>query len=174
MDDRALLEAAAKAAGMETRFDRATSMFRARFPGSGDTFPVWNPFHDDGDALRLAVKLGIGLAGSESHVWACKLRMCDIHEPRGSDSYAATRRAIVRAAAAMAAAVAAERERCAQLCSDEAMRLSKTGDYGQGYKVHTVNPVRHCPTCNQARSRGCWEPDCKWPCGHKSDSTTRT
>ena len=65
---------------------------------SGTTREAWNPLADDGDALRLAVKLGVGLAGSESHVWACKINVCDIHEPRGSDPLAATRRAIVRAA----------------------------------------------------------------------------
>lgn len=41
----------------------------------------WNPLTDDGDALRLAVKLNLDI--------------------RYKDSYAATRRAIVRAAAAI-------------------------------------------------------------------------
>ena len=87
MTDRELLELAAKAAGIA----HVTPMMIE--------WGQWNPLTDDGDALRLAVTLRIGLAGSESHVWACKLDVCDIHEPRGSDSYAATRRAIVRAAA---------------------------------------------------------------------------
>ena len=47
----------------------------------------WNPIDDDGDALRLAVKLGIDV-----FPWQDKHR--DRH-----DLYAATRRAIVRAAA---------------------------------------------------------------------------
>lgn len=107
MSDRELLELAAKAAGLTDYEwdDGSASMVKCvvRIIQGDDTTTYeilrWNPRTDDGDALRLAVKLGIGLAGSESHVWACKLDICDIHEPIGSDPCAATRRAIVRAAA---------------------------------------------------------------------------
>ena len=51
----------------------------------------WNPLTDDGDALRLAVKLGIWTLTYSDDDWEC----CD------HDGYAATRRAIVRAAAAI-------------------------------------------------------------------------
>ena len=59
----------------------------------------WNPLTDDGDALRLAVKLDmiIDVRGNHSAVavWP------DVVEPIDKDPYAATRRAIVRAAAAI-------------------------------------------------------------------------
>jgi hypothetical protein len=102
MKDRELLEAAAKG---RRPCDRQLGWHGPDgLAPCGKTLVVeWQPLTDDGDALRLAAKLGIGLSGSDSHVWACKLDVCDIHEPRGSDSNAATRRAIVRAAAAMAA-----------------------------------------------------------------------
>lgn len=100
MTDRELLEMAAKAAGKAngTWFDGWSDDGR-------ETGTFWNPLTDDGDALRLAVKLGIAVYppedpmddatvhvdGEESH-W--------ISEPAlDGDPYAATRRAIVRAAA---------------------------------------------------------------------------
>jgi hypothetical protein len=88
MTDRELLELAAKAA----RIDYV--------PGeSWDEDAGWNPLEDDGDALRLAVKLnlcvvhtGIGVSVSEA---GCHSSIEHSHP----DPYAATRRAIVRAAA---------------------------------------------------------------------------
>ena len=58
MTDRELLEAAARAAGLHTRSDR-TSVWIVEDDGS----PVhrWNPLTDDGDALRLAVKLRLSI-----------------------------------------------------------------------------------------------------------------
>ena len=50
MSDRELLELAAKAAEVHAGFINEY--------GGGKTF-CWNPLTDDGDALRLAVKLGI-------------------------------------------------------------------------------------------------------------------
>ncbi len=110
MTDRELLERAAKAAGMETRWERVTSQLRARVPGSGDAFPVWSPLTDDGDALRLAVKLRLTIQRPwmddertelrEVRVWSCEPDY--VHETLvGVDECAAVRRAIVRAAAAM-------------------------------------------------------------------------
>lgn len=60
----------------------------------------WNPLADDGDALRLAVKLQFGIftpkTYKEAEVWPTGLpRVVE----EDSDHYAATRRAIVRAAA---------------------------------------------------------------------------
>lgn len=102
MNDRELLEAAAKAAGLKVRF------FESYAPGLkvfGEN-RSWNPLADDGDALRLAVILRIK---HERHMgqpfvaaWAPDVAG-RFEEPEGADPYAATRRAIVRAAAAMAA-----------------------------------------------------------------------
>ena len=112
MTDRELLEAAAKAAGIE--------IDKSEFNGGGrgnDGFDItgsavldwhdyktWNPLTDDGDALRLAVKLGIvidfwltphlGVAGTVNfgkYKDAIFIGEQDIQE--------STRRAIVRAAA---------------------------------------------------------------------------
>lgn len=58
MNDRELLELAAKAAGMDIdpeRYDDAWGFALRR------TATWWNPLADDGDALRLAVKLGIDI-----------------------------------------------------------------------------------------------------------------
>lgn len=90
MNDRELLELAAKADGRTPSLDR------------GYAFGVWNPLTDDGDALRLAVKLGVTVYPPEDeHDDATASYQPDgwINEPQGSDPYAATRRAIVRAAA---------------------------------------------------------------------------
>ena len=106
MTDRELLEKAAKAAGMETMWDQPrgarTGVLRARLPGSGDAFPYWNPLQDDGDALRLAVKLRITPMLRALGCDASDAFMAMAYERYRDDPYAATRRAIVRAAAAMA------------------------------------------------------------------------
>ena len=60
----------------------------------------WNPLNDDGDALRLAVKLGISFRRMGVKVIAIGHSQCD--EYCNDDANAATRQAIVRAAAAMA------------------------------------------------------------------------
>jgi hypothetical protein len=121
MTDRELLEAAARAAGMESKWDQPrgakTGTLRARQPGSGDVFPYWMPLHDDGDALRLAVQCGIevSIATDEPDFEGRTSRACAgystaadprvryVFEDHGGDLFAATRRAIVRAAAAIAA-----------------------------------------------------------------------
>lgn len=54
----------------------------------------WNPFDDDGDALRLAVKLHL-LHGINTDILNHYLEL----QLPSDDPYAATRRAIVRAAA---------------------------------------------------------------------------
>ena len=104
MTDRELLEAAARAAGIKilcdphgawrncTGRDPAMNIFSAS---------LWNPLTDDGDALRLAVKLEIHITNRGQFAWARTIG-CDATEPMGSDPCAATRRAIVRVAAAMA------------------------------------------------------------------------
>ena len=93
-EDKELLTLAAKAAGIadgDVLYDM-------------DNDKVWNPLTDDGDALRLAVKLGIEIVFTENTVWLGKQHqlgdyIVDLYEPLNDDPYAATRRAIVRAAA---------------------------------------------------------------------------
>lgn len=109
MTDRELLEAAARAAGMETKWcqlrGESTGFLRARFREDGDAFPIWNPLTDDGDALRLAAKLRLSilpfLDGSEVCVQRHGEGFEDWVEQTAVDACAGWRRAIVRAAAAM-------------------------------------------------------------------------
>ena len=104
MNDRELLELAAKAAGIELvwhNFSNVPSLFKGL---SSDE--VWNPLTDDGDALRLAVKLRLEPRFIDnSHSQGAEPSRVTMHniagivENIGDDPYAATRRAIVRAAA---------------------------------------------------------------------------
>ena len=101
MTDRELLELAAKAAGLS-------------HPDGWDWIrnPLgynWDPLTDDGDALRLVVKLDFSSLlvwhypeGAKSRkVWSpnCEYDKGNASEAYGTDPLAATRRAIVRAAA---------------------------------------------------------------------------
>ncbi len=95
--DYKLLELAAKAAG---------ELYTERAPEGGlylSNGQDWNPLEDDGDALRLAVKVGIRPDWGGFDVEICRTssgarNFCYV-EPHGADPYAATRRAIVKAAA---------------------------------------------------------------------------
>lgn len=100
MTDRELLELAARAAEYEY----------AKYGGYivVDGIPGnWNPLTDDGDALRLAVKLQLSVDTDWYNNDACWFTEKTIvssmtsveEEPHNNDPYAATRRAIVRAAA---------------------------------------------------------------------------
>lgn len=101
MTDRELLELAAKAAGIEIQNAAFSSG-----PHLIGTLTRWNPLTDDGDALRLAVKLGMSMVLSSSGfkgptTWVrggAGLR-AEKTQPHEGDPYAATRRAIVCAAA---------------------------------------------------------------------------
>ena len=102
MTDKELLELAAKAAGIEVlgvSFEMDGSF--AGFPTGGQK--VWNPLTDDGDALRLAVKLEIyAIVAADLGVVSARIRngaRMSWRENINDDPYAATRRAIVRAAA---------------------------------------------------------------------------
>lgn len=105
MTDRELLEMAAKAAGIASvgygRNGIATGRNGACLVG------YWNPLTDDGDALRLAVKLDISFFGDfpqDVVVAAFDARkIAEIKNP--DDPCASTRRAIVRAAAAIGSAM---------------------------------------------------------------------
>jgi hypothetical protein len=106
MSDRELLELAAKAAWYDVVYESTyLTFFRQNVPGR----PIWNPLNDDGDALRLAVKLRLiidpvaeTLDGTApcAAVW-CEPKRSYIMEPFNDDPCAATRRAIVKAAAAI-------------------------------------------------------------------------
>ena len=100
MTDRELLEAAAKAADMDIAFDRPRAT--GKEPMDWDTGEPWNPLTDDGDALRLAVKLGIGISKPDRkfrNVRRAFLSDLEVFSVMHDDPLAATRRAIVRAAA---------------------------------------------------------------------------
>lgn len=106
--DRELLELAAKAAGLSECGWMADTFTHV----VDNIFVFWSPLDDDGDALRLAVRLAIDSPGARFEISVSKM-----YDGRGScvsgfyskdnptqsavdaDIYAATRRAIVRAAA---------------------------------------------------------------------------
>ncbi len=121
MTDRELLELAAKAAGLRIDdWNGYTPVYYIeRWSGDPREEPqqeprYWSPLDDDGDALRLAVKLGemfpcfmLGLYNRPAlpHVGSSIVRRDGsetyIEQDSGDDVGAATRRAIVRAAAEM-------------------------------------------------------------------------
>ena len=97
--DRELLELAAKAAGIDVRWYQGDCL---RVADKCNGFAgKWNPITDDGDALRLAVKLKFDILYYDTMIRVYpRLPKCIvIHQEVGDDPYAATRRAIVRAAA---------------------------------------------------------------------------
>ena len=101
MTDRELLELAAKAAGFLNWTPYNTGLFVETGHSRGSTGYHWNPLTDDGDALRLAVKLGIAPIQDQKEK-VCAAYWTDVHCVHSAykdDPYAATRRAIVRAAA---------------------------------------------------------------------------
>ena len=95
MTDRELLELAAKAAGIELWVDSVSGY---RNGPDGDT---WNPITDDGDAMRLAVRLRLCISPPDPYLNKVYVSApgAGAVEDCGDDPYAATRRAIVRAAA---------------------------------------------------------------------------
>lgn len=111
MTDRELLEAAAKAAGIDVWSGsgwQSDTLFRR--PAKPDATGVvsgveWNPLADDGDAFRLAVALQFTVrcyAGSTvAQTTVPAGPAVYIEETNHTDPAAATRRAIVRAAASM-------------------------------------------------------------------------
>lgn len=119
MTDKELIELAAKAAGygdvwsLDEHPD--VTYIGPRYAGGTVRYRVWNPLTDDGDALRLAVRLKLSVHLRPKRVeilsWptpnapygfdenADQFSKFETVEPYGTDRYAATRRAIVRAAA---------------------------------------------------------------------------
>jgi hypothetical protein len=108
MTDRELLELAAKAARYEgwTYHEGDNGMRSPARDGRGHAY--WSPLTDDGDALRLAVRLGMevyvdnhprGCACTEAESHTHKVPPCRSVVNHEDDAYAATRRAIVVCAA---------------------------------------------------------------------------
>lgn len=99
MNDRELLELAAKAGGIEL----TGRTFGGLYETVGQENRWWNPLTDDGDALRLAVRLRLdvmffeGLQEVQSA--HCTVGFSATGESYGDNVEAATRRAITRAAA---------------------------------------------------------------------------
>jgi hypothetical protein len=117
MDDRTLLEAAAKAAGIDaTAYYGPSDEFWGLVVDS--TGVEWNPLEDDGDALRLAYAVnasiqpkdgsdGPGQFGFFSWVEVRingRPQLFKEFHAQNTGAEAATRRAIVRAAAAIGGA----------------------------------------------------------------------
>jgi hypothetical protein len=126
MSDRELLELAAKAYGFgaeygvtwtESEYPKKSGKHGALWNGNGymDTAELWNPLTDDGDALRLAVSLGIKVTPYPIYQWPKHSVMADrlelstdgtsgpqVIEPYGDDARAATRRAVLLVAAEIA------------------------------------------------------------------------
>ena len=96
MTDKELLELAAKAIGLKLRYN---------YLGGRDARQLWDPLTDDGDALRLAVRLSIYIQifteSAVPSVFTRGMNQIGTEQtiPLGNDPNAATRRAIVRAAA---------------------------------------------------------------------------
>ncbi|NTT95262.1 hypothetical protein [Pseudomonas aeruginosa] len=115
MNDRELLELAALAAGIKARWFRVNQWRQVggnrMQTGQDDVFGThhrkpWNPLTDDGDALRLAVKLGLTVDIDLDESWTEIDYTADYQDKEireghggGTDPYGATRLAIVRAAA---------------------------------------------------------------------------
>ena len=110
--DRELLEAAAKAAGVEGKWHEQARAYAAPTGWLMPNGRTWNPLADDGDALRLFCALpwmcietsDVGVTVRErvqSRPSRVLLMWTEWLELYNGDTEAATRRAIVRAAAAM-------------------------------------------------------------------------
>lgn len=116
MDDRKLLELAAKAAGMHKLTEWSDGIWDHDSPhygypalheaGPGGACGSWNPLTDDGDALRLAFALGMSVdAGACMIDYAVpdaddeELETLETLEFEHGGDIANLRRAIVRAAA---------------------------------------------------------------------------
>ena len=103
MIDKELLELAAKAAGFKICSYQHGKANCYGLDGKHNFH--WNPLTDDGDALRLAVKLELTLGIPFDHtiamVWTNDISNFIGNAEKEGGIYAATRRAIVRAAAAI-------------------------------------------------------------------------
>ena len=103
--DRELLELAAKAAEIKGVWSERGQCLVA-CEGRGCSYDWWRPLEDDGDAFRLAVKLGF-IVDIDVEEHYTEVEFTSNYEDKSTseghafDAMAATRRAIVRAAAAI-------------------------------------------------------------------------
>jgi hypothetical protein len=107
--DRDLLELAAKACGIDAMWSETSRYMHAK--SLRQTFTLWNPLLDDGDALRLAVKLQLTVRNEQvasgytyCTTWDEDDKFPVVYSGENGNKvinkdYAATRRAIVLAAA---------------------------------------------------------------------------
>lgn len=100
MTDRELLELAAKAAGLNYSPEYGC-VFNDEYPQGVD----WNPLHDDGDALRLAVRI-VQLTSFYRFMKACIQAFRTEEHFSTDDGCLPTRRAITRAAAEIGKTIA--------------------------------------------------------------------
>lgn len=103
-DDQQLLALAAKAAGVVAKWNDFFGCYTTTWHGpGGQTLPQrWNPLTDDGDALRRAVALRMDIEFAPQATWLGTKINAPVPmtmELHSNDAMAATRRAIVRAAA---------------------------------------------------------------------------
>ena len=103
-DEKETLVLAAKACGLSLSFTDIGCM--AKFQNESHYTHTWNPLNSDGDALRLAVKLGLKIETNGTAHWGHVTYVDFSHtkyngpcETHGDDPYKATRLAIVAAAA---------------------------------------------------------------------------
>ena len=116
MTDKELIELAAKAAGFNFRWFKVKQWKNMNgrigpyryFTGTVDVYgshhtKPWNPLTDDGDAQRLAVKMGIYVHCRAGSMVTSAIGDGDewVIENWSNDPTSATRRAITRAAAAI-------------------------------------------------------------------------
>lgn len=110
-DDRTLLELAARAAGIKPRiwnepvfaYEGGQKLKNGGIWNYQSDSPLWNPLEDDADAFRLAVQLkfhtmtgeACAISGASEDDTDVLIKFSAVH----GDEYAATRRAIVIAAA---------------------------------------------------------------------------
>ena len=101
MTDLELLTAAAKEAGINAEVHSELGLgpegLWLKGARSTDNSRYWNPLNNDGDALRLVVKLEIRLCFGANYVIADGVQQPTVNN--ANDPYAAVRYAIVRAAA---------------------------------------------------------------------------
>jgi hypothetical protein len=102
MTDKELLALSAKAAGYTQTWNEFWRGMYNELPNDcWDSSSYWNPLTDDGDALRLAVTLDLDVVPSMRGRSSFRYARVDgkTYTELDADPYAATRRAIVRAAA---------------------------------------------------------------------------
>lgn len=106
MTDRELLEFAAKAYGLKhlEYLDDFADVEQSFY--DNDSQEWWNPLTDDGDSLRLAVKLNFNVNVFEDMVVVDDVFGSGWTETICDDPYAATRRAITQAAAEIGKGIA--------------------------------------------------------------------